>query len=1311
MRMGVRRPRRAARQILRPRPLQGGSRAGLQSQPALFHMPGNEAIAIVFTTLVVCKSVLLVLEATEKRSLITRSLPPEQTAGILNLSAFWWFNPQLRAGYKRTLGFNDLLQVDEDISLERSKDEVRQKWKHGAKEQSKSLLRVLLALYKRPLLAGVLPRLCLTGVNFAQPFLVNRVTSFLGQPSSSTTKGIAYGLIAAYGIVYVGIACMTAIFHHRSYRTVVMVRGALILLVYDHTLSLNISAPSKSDALTLINADVERIGSGLRSLHETWASMLEIGLSLWLLDVNIEVSAVAAAAVVIACILISGNLSGYMGIRQKLWLEAMQTRIATTVAAIGTMKGVKATGSTDILNSVITKLRTYEIQKSIKFREVLVMLVTLSYLATTMAPPFAFGTYSILAMIRNTTPLTAATAYTSLTILSLLCQAAATLEGGIPLPGDTCSATDANSSAWPMTSACSNEEDDEMDEEKSVYRPSVSEEIDSSAMISLRKCSAGWDRSSRPVINDVDANVQQGSFVIVIGPVGSGKSSLLHTILGETPHTVGTVIVQDVEVAFCAQTPWLINATLKKNIIGHSEFDSQWYNTVVKSCALDRDFTQLPGREDTMIGSKGIMLSGGQKGRLALARALYARKPLVILDDVFAGLDAETEQDVCTALFGAGGLLRQGTTTVLATNSIRNISLSDYIIVLGPGGAIVEQGMYSELISQGSYLASLDPKENRSDETDRQGDNKTAALDDSVLRNANLNAENRPASDLTIYKFYVDKTGRVSFFVFVVLCSGFAFGLLFSQANAKKANDRLAYYLSLYVLWSTLAIFLFLGACLQLMIVMVPKTARELHEHLLKTVLRAPLGFLSATDSGEIANRFSQDLELVDMELPRSLIGTVMAFILCVGELVVILYSSKYIAATVPVLIGLLYLVQMYYLKTSRQLRILEIQARAPLLTNFMETLQGLSSVRAFGWMRAYTTRNDRLLVTAQQSIYLLYCAQLWLILTLDMIVAFLAITLVSVAVTTRTSSGASIGLALVNIVAFGANLKGLVYNWAALEISMGAIARIQNFTSNTPCEDQPDATEPPPPNWPDRGLIRFHDVSAAYSCESSLVLKNVSLEVQPRQKLAVYGRTSSGKSSLVGSLLRLLDLRSGTIEIDGLDISTITRQEVRSRLITLPQESFFYYGTVRENLDIQGQRSDEEMFEILARLGLHELIIQKGGLGVPMTDDLLSLGQKQLFCVARAVLRTSRILILDEVTSSVDQETETIILDVLRERFPEHTVVCIAHRLKTILDYDQVIVLDEGSIVECGNPVTLASQPSRFADLLRATGDYSLTL
>ncbi|OJK01767.1 hypothetical protein ASPACDRAFT_25680 [Aspergillus aculeatus ATCC 16872] len=1305
----------------------------------LSHMPGNAVIASIFIALVVCKFVLLVLEATGKRSLLARSLPPEQTAGIFDRSAFWWFNPLLLAGYKRLLTPGDLLAVDEDISLERSKAEIRQKWKHAAKEQPRSLLRVLLAVYKRPLLANLLPRLCLTGVNYAQPFLVSRVTSFLGQSTTSTSKEAGYGLIAAYGIVYVGIAVMTAMFHHRSYRTVVMVRGGLILLIYDHTLSLNISAPSKGDSLTLINADIERIGAGLRSFHETWASLLEIGLSLWLLDIQIGVSTVAAAAVVLACLLISGKVSGYMGGRQKLWLEAMQTRITTTVAAINSIKGIKATGATDILRSVIIQLRTLEIKSSIKFREVLVMLVTLSYLATTMAPPFSFGTYSILAMLRITTPLTAATAYTSLTLLSLLCQAVAScidalmglvqaltsleriraylaLEAGIPLPDDSCSTTDLHiSEPSPAESTRSSESDNE----KVMVRDTVSGKIDPDAMIQLRNCSASWERFSKPVMQIVDATIPRGSFAMVIGPIASGKSSLLHTILGEIPHRMGTVVVQDVEVAFCGQTPWLVNTTIQNNILGQTPLDHRWYDTVVGACMLDRDFTQLPGGDNATIGSKGIMLSGGQKGRLALARALYARKPLVILDDVFAGLDAKTEQHVFAALFGREGLLRQeGTTTVLATNSIRYISLSDYILVLGPGGTVVEQGVYSELVHSGGYLASLNPKVGRNEQVHRQRDYHHPALTDTALRNANLNADNLPASDLAIYKFYVDQTGRVSFCVFFVLCSGFVVGLLFSQvwikfwveANARKANDRLGYYLGLYALWSVLAILLFLGACFQLMLVMVPKTAKGFHDRLLKTVLRAPLGFFSVTDSGEITNRFSQDLELVDLELPRSLIGTMMALVLCIGELVVVVYSSHYVAATVPFLIGLLYLVQTFYLKTSRQLRILEIEARAPLLSHFMETLQGLSSIRAFGWTRSYTAQNDRLLGTAQQSLYLLYCAQLWLTLVLDMIVAVLAVILVSIAVTTRTSTGASIGLALVNVVAFGANLKGLVYNWTALEIAMGAIARIRDFTSNTPSEEQPCSKAPPPPDWPQQGLVRFHDVSAAYNSESPPVLKNVSLEVQPGQKLAICGRTGSGKSSLVGSLLRLLDLRSGTIEIDGVDISTLARQDVRSRLITLPQEPFFYHGTIRENLDVQGQHTDEDLYEILSRLGLQELIVRKGGLDVSMSEDMLSHGQRQLLCVVRASLRTSKILILDEATSSVDQETEALILDVLRERFRDHTVVCIAHRLNTILDYDQVIVLDQGCVVECGHPATLAAQPSIFAELLRATGEHSVT-
>nr|QIW91876.1 TRT [Phialomyces arenicola] len=1284
----------------------------------LLRMPGNRAIGSIFTTIVCCKLILLVLEAKEKRKLMSRCFPPEQTAGILNRSFFWWLNPLLLAGYKQSLTADELLTVDDGIALEEWQEKIRDKWANAVAKEPRSLLKVILTVYYTPLLAGILPRLCLTGLNYAQPFLVNRVVNFMGEPNTTTSNEVAYGLIAAYAIDYIGIAVMSTMFQHKSYRALVMVRGGVVLLIYDHTLSLNVSSTSESTSLTLINADVERIGSGLRNVHEIWASVIEIGLSLWLLKMKIGVSTVAAAAVVVVCILANARFGRLLGGRQKIWLEAIEARITTTVTAIGTIKGMKATGSTNILDSIISKLRADEILSSIKFREVLIALVTLSYVSSTMAPVFAFGTYSLLSKIRHTTPLTAATAYTSLTILTLLGQAVSVfidaamglrqavtslervrryLASEARIDSRNSSSTYVCQSAPPTEPTTSDESWTEM---RNVSSPEQSpSKPNNDRLIVLRNCSASWEKDSKPVIVDINVAISRGSFAMVIGPVGSGKSTLLKTILGETPYTTGAVMVQKAEAAFCGQTAWLTNTTIRNNILGVSRLDAQWYNTVVKACTLDQDFTQLPDGDNSIIGSKGILLSGGQKSRLALARALYARETLVILDDVFSGLDAKTEQTVFSSLFGPDGILRQGdTTTVLATNSIRNVSLADYIIVLGPDGTIAEQGMYKDLACAGGYLESLDPRERENKTVDPVDEAEDPALRPTALRGANLTADHQRLTDLTIYKYYIDMIGWVTWWIFVLLCSGFVFGLIFSQiwikfwteANARKANDRLGYYLSLYALWSVMAITIFLGACLHLMLNLVPKAAKEFHGALLKTVLSAPLVFFSTTDNGEISNRFSQDLELIDMELPIAIIGTTITFLLCIGQMAVVIYSSKYVAATIP---GLM---------------ILDLEAKAPLLSHFMETIQGLIAVRAFGWTRQYTSRHDNLLGKAQQPLYLLYCAQLWLNLTLDMIVAFLAIILVSIAVTTTKSSGALIGLALSNIVGFGINLKGLIYNWTSLEIAMGAIARVRLFTSNTPCENQPGEDGTPPPTWPERGMVRFDNVSSSYDSISPPVVNHVSFVVQPGEKLAICGRTGSGKSSLVSTLLRLLDLRSGTITIDGVDISTISRQDVRSKLITLPQEPFFYHASIRENLDINGQSFDEDLFEVLKMVGLHEVILKKGGLDVLMSDDLLSHGQKQLLCLARAMLQPSKILILDEATSSVDQKTEAMMLEIIRERFHDHTVICIAHKLNTIMDYDEVIVLDEGRIVERGKPNNLASEPSIFASLLRAAGDYS---
>nr|WOZ30809.1 McfL [Coleophoma empetri] len=1331
-------------------------------------MPGNNAIASIFTVIVCFKFILLVLEAKEKSSLVRsefRRPSPEKTAGILNRIFFWWFNPLLLTGFKKSLVIDDLFFNDDTLAFDTWQDQVHHRWANTDSSKPHALLKVMLGTFKGLFLAGIIPRLCLTGVNYAQPFLVSRVVDFMEQPDTEISNKIAYGLIAAYAFVYIGIAIMSTMSQHKTYRTIVAVRGTAVSLIYRHTLGLNSSSIATSSSLTLINNDVERISAGMKDMHEIWASLIEFALSIWLLEMRLGVSVVAAIVLVIACILGFAKLGMLLGHRQKVWLEAIEARITTTVATLGSIKGIKSTGSTDIVEKIITQMRLDEIKISRKFREVLIALVTLSYISTTLAPVFAFATYSIISKLTGSTPLLATSAYASLTVLSLLSQAVSKwIDASVGIINSITSLERVRQylastpRVDPRTVNSNNVDVGNLhpDEEQVSDIPGIELSVmgpvghghysplptdegfpteqqgptsiqhchsrQSSLeqnIVTISDCSASWIKGSDPAISNINMTVLRGSLVMVIGPIGCGKTTLLKVILGEVPHTTGTVIVDSAEAAFCGQSPWLTNVSIRENIIGGSYLDPKWYNTVVKACALDQDFTQISDGDNTIIGTKGISLSGGQKSRLALARALYARKSLVVLDDVFTGLDTKTERHVFNSVLGSYGILRQeGITTVLATNSVRNISLADHIVILGLDGKIIDQGKYHNLVHASSYLESLDTREKTLSESESAGTEDDTVPDLVVTETTNQAAgiDDRRKSDLAIYKYYINSVGWVTWWVFVLLCSGFVFGLVFPQiwiqfwteANAKEANYRLEYYLLLYALWSVMAIVMFLGACWWLMIRMVPQTAIKFHRALLSTVLRAPLVYFSATDGGDVSNRFSQDLELVDMGLPTSLIGTTVAFLSCIAQVGVVIYGSSYVAAAVPGMAVLLYYIQLFYLRTSRQLRLLDLEAKAPLLSHFMETIHGLVTVRAFGWTEQFTYQNSRLLERSQRPVYQLYCAQRWLNLTLEMTVAFLAIILVSVAVTTKSSSGAKIGLALVSVVGFGVSLKGLVYNWTALEIAMGAISRIRHFAIETSSEDQPGEDRTLPPDWPHQGMITFQNVSSAYSPTSRLVLNDLSFSVKSGAKVAICGRTGSGKSSTIAALLRLIDLRSGSIIVDGVDISTVVRQELRSKLITLPQEPFYYHASIRENLDIRREFSDEELLDVLDVVEMREVIDKKGGLDAMANEDLLSHGQSQLLCLARAVLRPNKILILDEATSSVDEKTEAKMVAILKEKFQDRTVICVAHNLNTIMDYDEVIVLEAGRIVEQGKPSELALEPSIFASLLYAVDGES---
>jgi ATP-binding cassette subfamily C (CFTR/MRP) protein 1 len=514
--------------------------------------------------------------------------------------------------------------------------------------------------------------------------------------------------------------------------------------------------------------------------------------------------------------------------------------------------------------------------------------------------------------------------------------------------------------------------------------------------------------------------------------------------------------------------------------------------------------------------------------------------------------------------------------------------------------------------------------------------------------------------------------------------------------NQEHPNDRIAWYLGMYLFLAILGLSSLVMACWILIMTMTPQAGRRLHQRLLDTVLNAPMSFFSSTDTGITANRFSQDLELIDMELPVALIKTAMNLFLLLAQLLVILASAKYVGIAMPAILVVVYFLQAYYLRTSRRLRILDIETKAYLGTQFLEMLSGLVTVRAFQWEFQHLSRFLDMLKKAQRPFYLLYCVQRWLNMILDLVIGGMAVLLVTIAVKTKGSVDPGMtALALTNLVGFSQMLKQLITAWTLLETSMGALARVRAFTGAVETENL--AGE----DWPQFGGIEFRNVVASHKKAKKATLNDISFAVPPGTKLALVGRSGSGKSSLIAALLRMMDLTSGKIVIDGLDIATLPRQLVRSHLIALPQDPYVLAGTIRENVDPLGIMSDEQVIVALRRVQLGHLLDNPDiGLNAKLNPDMLSHGQCQLLCLARAMMRKSSILILDEATASVDVQTDALMQDIIRTEFKHHTIIAAAHRLDTIIDFDAVLCLDQGRVLESDNPQNLLARDSAFKEL-----------
>ncbi|RFU75576.1 abc transporter [Trichoderma arundinaceum] len=1303
----------------------------------------TNVLAPVHTATLACKLVVFLLELGEKRDILLspwNNLTPEATSSIINRSLFWWLNDLLLRGFRTPLSTDTLYEVDDGLKSEKLYDNLLDARRRWAKSRLPRRYRLLLAMcdsLRRPLAIAVLPRLCLIGFRFSQPFLINRVITYIQDKDTNegARKDVGYALVGATALIYFGSAASIVIsngFHqHKLFRFLTMIRGALTSLVYIRTLEVSAmsSDTSNAAALTLAGTDVTSITRAFESVHEIWANPVEIALAVWLLARQLGLGCIGPAVAVIVCTIVMTKISKHMGPALKAWNEAIQERVTTTSSVVGSMKEVKMLGRASSWTDSIQSLRVAELQRSKKFRKFITYMNVLGNTPSALSPILTFGIAIAVSHHGAQSQLSISTAFTSLSIISLITNPLAKLLSSVPI-FMSCIGSFERIEAFITESQNAQSKYIDTDSDVSVKTENIritnieltNLRSQDSTIIEADDVSFCVKRGETPVLRGLNIRIRPSTLTVVTGKIGSGKSMLLLGLMGELL-AGGRLKLATSGIAFCSQATWLVNTTIQKNILGpeDQEFDSEWYETVIRACALDRDLQQLRDGDQSLVGSKGLTLSGGQKQRVALARALYSRKPLLIADDIFSGLDPESRHHIWTQVFGPSGLFRrQNATAILATHTLDFLQDADQIIILD-NGRISHQGTFNDLVDSVAMLKNQQSRDSAStsEASVDEIEEKLPIIQRHVTEAEETVNLTQRMGDSSLYAYYFKsigwKFGLVALFfsAMEIFLAQFAQIWLkwWTEANESQSEASTGMYYGIYVTILCLGIAAIGADCWFMFVVLIPRSAEWLHWQLLEATMRAPMSFFNSVDTGDLVNRFSQDMSLVDRELPTAVYTSTWGLLSCIADAILIIVGAKYLAAVLPVAILALYALQKFYLRTSRQLRVLDLQAKAPLNTQLLETIEGLSTIRAFRWQPAMTKSSLSLLDRSQRPHYLLLSIQRWLNLVLDLLVTVAAVLLVLFGVTINSSTPGNMAIAMYSALGFSQSLANFLASWTSLETSLGAIARLKEFMQITPREIEPTDSEllKPSASWPSKGQIHWQNIEAFYTKKEEggdPVLHSISLQIQPGQKVAICGRSGSGKSSLLSTLFGLLDY-SGTISVDGLDISQMSKEDLRSGFIVVPQHPVLFPGSLRSNLLYSSDQraktpTDSDMIAILERLEVWDAVCQSGSLDTDMSDLALSYGQKQLLCLARAILRKeeSKIVILDEAMSAVDHHTEDLMIKSLETEFTEHTVVSIVHRLHTVQKFDALVVLDKGKVVEVGSPrelITENGQLKRF--------------
>ncbi|XP_058074067.1 ABC transporter C family member 8-like isoform X2 [Magnolia sinica] len=1233
---------------------------------------------------------------------------------------FSWINPLLRLGYSKPLTFDDVPPLEWEDEARLAYQEFAREWEHQRKQSSNAtnlVLRVLAKCYMREMIVVGFLALLRTLAVVAAPLLLYAFVRYSANEDGKLYEGLL--LVGCLVIIKIVESFSQRHWFFAARRYGMRMRSALMVAVIQKVLklsSLGRRTHSTGEVVNYIAVDAYRLGEFPWWFHTAWTLPLQLVLAIGVLFGTVGLGALPGLVLLICCVLINVPFAKILQDCRSRFMRAQDERLRATSEVLNNMKIIKLHFWEEKFKNKIETLRDVEF-KFLAESQIKKSYGTVLYW---MSPIFVSSVVFAGCAVLKSAPLNASTFFTVLATMRVMSEPGKILPEALSVMIQVKVSLD-RLDAFLL--------DDELKEDDVKRLPLQN----SNSSVRIHKGVFGWNPDAAvPTLKFVCLEISRGQKIAICGPVGSGKSSLLYALLGEIPKISGSVEVFG-SIAYVSQTAWIQSGTVRDNILYGKQMDENRYKEAIRVCALDKDVDSFDHGDLTEIGQRGLNLSGGQKQRLQLARAVYNDADIYLLDDPFSAVDAQTAGILFNDCVMAA---LQQKTVILVTHQVEFLAEVDKILVM-EAGHITQSGSYAELLKAGTAFKQLVTAHHDAmtafDNVSKERKGKAQKTDGDQLElggpqpwnensqgeisvkglSAQLTEEEEKETGNVGWKPYIDyiRVSRGSLLFASVIFSQSAFVILQAASTywlaiaSQIPHIGAAILIGVYTGISTFSgVFAYLRVWFATHLGL--KASKAFFSGLMDSVFKAPMLFFDSTPVGRILTRASSDLSVVDFDIPYS-IAFVATGALDVISIILIMATVTWevLIVAIPITFIARY-VQEYYLASARELIRINGMTKAPVMNYAAETSLGVVTIRAFNMTSRFFENSLRLVDSDATLFFHMNAAMEWVILRVEALqnLTIFTAALLLVLLPRGTIAPAFVGLSLSYSLTLTFSQVFLTRWHCSLANFIVSVERIKQYM-HIPSEPPAIVDDMRPPHsWPFKGRIDLQDLKIRYRPNSPLVLKGITCTFQAGSRVGVVGRTGSGKTTLISALFRLVEPVSGRILIDELDICSMGLKDLRVKLSIIPQEPALFRGSVRSNLDPLGLYSDHEIWEALEKCQLATTIRSlPNHLDSSVSDEgeNWSAGQRQLFCLGRVLLKRNRILVLDEVTASIDSATDAVLQRVIRREFSSCTVLTVAHRVPTVTDSDMVMVLSYGNLVEYDKPSKLMETDSSFSRLV----------